>query len=396
MTERTPPVLRGATVFMTYPVASETFAQRDVKALQRLGHSVEIHQLNPRTDGALDKLKSMASNVKALLGFPAPGQLIGLFFRLLFSRHWRLVDRLKCICLLPAAAHVAKRIIASQPDVVHLFWGHYPSLVTLLVEGHLPRGRLSMFLGAYDLEMKLPVSRWAHATSDLLFTHAQVNVADIQAFLGRSAQPRVIHRGIDLQPYPVDAYVGFAERRAQIFTAGRLIADKGFDRVIRVFAQVHASCPEARLAIAGTGPELTALQQLTRSLGLENAVSFLGWLDEQQVREQLASSRVFVLLSTKLGERLPNAVKEGMAAGCVCISSDSPGIDELLEDGRSGFILDVGSEARIAQTVLIALRDDAMSMGRAAVAKVRNSFDVEVSAKKYLALWQDEGNETHE
>lgn len=396
MTEQAARPLRVAVVSMTYPVASETFAQRDVEALRRLGHSVEVHQLNPRVDGALCRLASMASKLKALWGFPAKGKLIGLFFRLLFSRHWRLVDRLKCLYLLPAAAGVAKRLITSQPDVVHLFWGHYPTLVAVLVEGHLPRGRLSMFLGAYDLEMQLPVSRWAHSACDLLFTHAQVNVADIQSFLGQHAQPRVIHRGIDLRPYPADAYLSFAERPAQIFTAGRLIADKGFDRVIRVFTQVHASCPEARLVIAGTGPELNALRQLARALGVEHAVSFPGWLSEGQVRELLARSRVFILLSTKPGERLPNAVKEGMAAGCVCISSDSPGIEELLEDGRSGFILEVGSEARIVQTVLFALGDDAMPISKAAALKVRSGFDVEVSARRYLAFWQGKDEKAHE
>ncbi len=395
MSQVTAAQLRIAMVFMTYPVASETFAQRDVAALQRLGQAVDIYQLNPQVS-LLARLKTIPSTLAELLTFPAPGNLLALFWRLCVSRDWRPADRLKCLVLLPAAARAAKRIIATQPDVLHVFWGHYPALVTLLVKQQLPSSRISMFLGAYDLEMKLPVSRWAFALSDQLFTHARTNVADIRAFLGEDAQPQVIHRGIDLQPYPLDAHTRFAVRPVQIFTAGRLIADKGFDRVLRAFAAVRQANPAARLAIAGDGPQRNFLQQLSRSLGVDDAVTFLGWLNEQQVRDQLFRSRVFVLLSTKVGERLPNAVKEGMAAGCVCVSSASPGIDELLEPDRCGYIVAADDEPAVIAAVLAGLRDEAAPLGAAAVAKVRSGFDVDVSARRYMQCWQAKEIASHE
>ncbi|MFF7107638.1 glycosyltransferase family 4 protein [Pseudomonas sichuanensis] len=387
------PPMRVAMVFMTYPVASETFAQRDVKALQRLGCEVDIHQLNPRVSGRVSRL---LRGVMAMLTFPAPGNLVKLLCTLLLQPGWRIKDRFKALALVPAAALTGKRILASKPQVVHLFWGHFPSLVALLISDRLPASCTSMFLGAYDLEMKLPISRRAFACTQVLFTHAQANVAAIRAFLGTSAQPVVVHRGIDLEPYPQAAASSFGARPLQVFTAGRLIADKGFDRVIRAFARVHDACPAARLVIAGTGPEMSRLQQLGESLGLAGAISFLGWLSEEQVREQLFRSRVFVLLSTKAGERLPNAVKEAMAAGCVCVSSDSPGIDELLEHGRTGFVFAADDEQAVIDSVVAGLDDAAAPIGAAAAQSVRSGFDVNVSAGKYLKLWCAKDKESNE
>ncbi|WP_122665810.1 glycosyltransferase [Pseudomonas viridiflava] len=377
-------------VLMTYPVASETFAVRDVTALQRAGHVVDIHQLYARGERS-SRLSSLIKTLKAFANFPAKANIIALVAKVLFRGSWGLADRVKCLLLLGAAVRIAEKLIQRKPDVVHLFWGHYPSLVLPLLAGQLPHTRRSMFLGAYDLEKKLPLSRWAYAEADVLFTHARANVEDIRGFLGHNTTPVVVHRGIDLQAYPVVEVSAFVARPLRIFTAGRLIADKGFDRVIRAFALVRQSSAQATLAIAGSGPELGALQRLAEGLGVANAVDFVGWLSEDQVREQLFKTRVFLLLSTKAGERLPNAVKEGMAAGCVCISSRSPGIEELLDHGSSGYIFDADDESEVVRAVLCGLSDDSASMGCLAAATVRENFDVNVSARRYVQQWCAEG-----
>lgn len=373
-------------VFMTYPVASETFASRDVDALRRMGHIVDIHQLYPRAGGT-SRFCALLDAFRSFLAFPAKGNIFRLALKLLFTGSWHPADRAKCLLLLGAAVRISEQLVKNRPDVVHLFWGHYPALVLPLLQGLLPRTRRSMFLGAYDLEKKLPLSRWAYAESSLVLTHAHVNVKHIKQFLGHDAAPVVIHRGIDLQAYPPVTPAAFTVRPMRIFTAGRLIADKGFDRVLKAFAKVRLSCPDATLVIAGSGPEYAALQQLAQTLGLKGSVEFPGWLDEHQVREQLFSARVFLLLSTKAGERLPNAVKEGMAAGCVCISSRSPGIDELIDHGKSGFILDADDEAGVVDASLNGLLDESAPIGCLAAMNVRSNFDVDVSARKYVQQW---------
>ncbi|MGN2624140.1 glycosyltransferase family 4 protein [Stutzerimonas balearica] len=310
-----------------------------------------------------------------------------LLVRLLFSPGWRPLERLKCIALLPAAARVAGELSRVQPDVVHLFWGHYPALVTLLVRPLLPHSRFSLFLGAYDLELRLPVSRWAAELSEVCFTHAHVNIPQMKALVG-DRNVHVVHRGIDLSGYPSVDALRFSRRPRRIFTAGRLIPEKGFDKVIHQFADVMNQYPEAELVIAGAGPDLERLGTLVQSLGLSGRVSFPGWLSEAEVREQLLASRVFVLLSSKPGERLPNVVKEAMAAGCVAIASHSPGIDELIQYGVDGFICDVDDGEAIQAAIGYGFANDqAASLSRAAASKIRDAFDVEYAARRYADCW---------
>lgn len=377
--------MKVAYVLMSFPTASETFARRDMEAMRALGHVVVPCSLR-RTSGE-SRLAYWSACIRGLVARQVFLVLANLLRRILISPGWRPIERLKCIALLPAAARVAAELGRLQPDVVHLFWGHYPALVTLLAKRLLPNTRFSLFLGAYDLELKLPVSRWAAEASDICFTHAHVNVEPMQALLGSRAI-HVVHRGIELGAYPAVEALDFSARRLRVFTAGRLIPDKGFDRVIAHFARVAATFPGAELVVAGAGPELPRLRSLACELGLDGRISFPGWLSEADVREQLLASRAVLLLSSKPGERLPNVVKEAMAAGCVTITSRSPGIEELVESGVDGFVCDMDDGPRIEECLTYALSDSrAPLMSRKGAEKIRCAFDVQRAVRSYADKW---------
>lgn len=378
---RSPAAPHIAYVFMKYPVASETFAQRDVLALERYG--CRVQKLSVLDGWTLRNLKSMVRAIS--FGRPGFFAVFKLALNILLSSGWVWREKLKCLVLLLPAARVAAVLVESRPDVVHLFWGHYPSLVTLLSRKYLPDARYSFFLGAYDLEKELPVSRWAADCSEVIFTHAHVNRPQIRALIGERAI-QVIHRGIDLQGY--EDVPSFASRGNVIFTAGRLIPDKGFDRALEAFVGIKRRFPDAQLRIAGDGPDRQRLQALSNELGVSGNVEFLGWLSEQQVREQLFQARTFILLSTKRGERLPNVVKEAMAAGCISITTPSPGIDELVRHASDGFVVSANAVQDIAQAVAFSFTSaEAESMSARAMMKVKNGFDVRHAANSYLQAW---------
>nr|WP_319528620.1 glycosyltransferase family 4 protein [Pseudomonas laurentiana] len=366
---------------MKYPVSSETFAQRDVQALESKGCVVEKYSLAERMT-----LRIMLISLVRLF-FRKPGllALCKLALRVVFSPGWAGSEKLKCIALLIPAARIAEQLIESRPDVIHLFWGHYPSLVTLLARPHLSEACFSIFLGAYDLEKKLPISRWASAQSDIAFTHAYVNRAPICSLVG-DRHIEVVHRGIDLAGYA--QVPKFSDRKYTIFSAGRLIPDKGFDKILRAFALVVDQYPMAQLNIAGDGPDLLRLKALAVALGINANVSFLGWLSEELVRDQLFESRVFILLSSKPGERLPNVVKEAMAAGCISISSPSPGIDELVAHREDGFVIKADAASEVLEAVSFGFNSDrAEQMSQLAIEKIEKGFDVRNAADAYINCW---------
>src|SRR5690606_27839588 len=177
------------------------------------------------------------------------------------------------------------------------------------------------------------------------------NVPALRAVLGPDADIVVAHRGIDLSPYPPVDELARTSRGPTVLSAGRLIPNKGVDRVLEAFARILERHPEARLRIAGDGPARAELEASVARAGMAHAVTFLGWLGEEEVRREMMAAKIFLMLSRKSGERLPNVVKEAMASGCVCVVSRSPGIDELIEDGVDGWVIDGDAPGPVAEVV---------------------------------------------
>lgn len=144
----------------------------------------------------------------------------------------------------------------------------------------------------------------------------------------------------------------------QIFTSARLVQWKGVDGIIRALGLLRARIPDARLVIAGDGPEETRLKELAKSLGLESAVEFLGRVSRTETWHLRKSSDVYVLNSTYEG--LPHTVLTSFAAGIPTIATDIPGTNEAVYDGVSGLLVPSGDDAKLAEAIERLMEDPAL------------------------------------
>jgi glycosyltransferase involved in cell wall biosynthesis len=117
---------------------------------------------------------------------------------------------------------------------------------------------------------------------------------------------------------------------------GRLVSWKHVDHVLRVLPRMA----DLHFDIAGTGPEMASLQSLTRVLGLEKRVSFLGAVPRHDVLERMREAAFLVLPSSYEG--MPHVVLEAFAQGLPVVASRAGGTPELVEDGVSGFLYPCG------------------------------------------------------
>ena len=390
--------MKIAYVTMQFPVASETFAAVEIRALRKLGAEISVLAFR----GAPARAKTMLAErgladlpldhggagaaLRGLLRiFLRPGDSLPLLTAIL-SHCWRQPEHLaKALVLLPRSLDLLERVEAERPDVVHIFWGHYPSLLGLLVRRRLPQVAVTQFLGAYDLEKGFPLSRLLADHADRLLTHARAN---LPALAARGVDPErveVSYRGIEIPAAPPAP----PKTTGLMVIAERLVPQKRTAEALRLFAAVATERPEAQLRVLGAGPEADRLKALAGELGLEQRVTFCGHIPHREVFRHLAEAEVALTLSQSPSERLPNALKEAMLYRCLCLAAPSPGIDELIADGKTGILADPGDLTGAARRLSALLRDPAAAeeMRRKAQAHILENFDVERTMSARLRLW---------
>ncbi len=165
-----------------------------------------------------------------------------------------------------------------------------------------------------------------------------------------------------------------------ILGVGRLTAAKDFETLIKAFALVRKKT-EARLMILGEGSERAKLEQLVKQLGLQNDVCMPGFVDNPY--KYMKHSSVFVLSSR--WEGFGNVLAEAIALGLPVVSTDCPsGPAEILEGGKWGRLVPVGTPEALANAILEALNDE-----RGKGAERAKEFSLDRIVDQYVALIQE-------
>jgi len=392
--------MRVAYVTMQFPAPSETFACSDVEALRDLGVAVHVFTLRPAhaRHAELVRERDLAGVPieahtlrRALAGLGhairRPRETAALVAWLVRSTWRRPSQMIRSLILVPVCLTIAREVEAGGFDAVHLFWGHYPAIVGRLLLRRRTRPAVSLFLGAYDLLLGFGPSREIACAADLVFTHSRANLGDIAALGVPPDRVRVVYRGL---PTALAARLDAGEEEARdaqrVLSVARLIPDKRVEKVLEVFASVVPAWYGASLVVLGDGPERPALERMARALGIERQVVFRGHVSRDEVVREMRRSSLLLMLSAN--ERLPNVVKEAMAAGCIPVVARTPGIEELVAGGESGFIVEPDRLAEAGRCIEVIFRGEGIDAMRAAGgAHVREHFDAAVSMRAYFEAW---------
>ncbi len=393
--------MKVAYVCMQFPAPAETFAATDIRMLREQGVEVEVFALRPAPPAAAETLAArglaglavrqagLRETLRGLLGM-ACQPLLTLRALCWLLRHdiSRPGHCLRVLLLLPACFFVLAALRRRRPDIVHLFWGHYPSMLGWLVRRELPGVRLSMFLGAYDLACTLGISASLARQADHVFTHAHANLVQLEALGIDVTRVTVVHRGVDVRLLG-RLTQGCTRQPGRWICAGRMLPSKGFERVIAAFAVAsrQAGGPQ-QLVLVGDGPARATLEQQARALEIAGRVHFTGFLPHARVVREMAAAEVFLLFSSKEGERLPNVVKEAMFAGCLCMVCPTPGIDELIADGHTGIIVTDDAPGSAAARLAYLSPVQRAAIGQNAHAFIVRHFDAATSMQHYLDQWR--------
>jgi glycosyltransferase involved in cell wall biosynthesis len=144
---------------------------------------------------------------------------------------------------------------------------------------------------------------------------------------------------------------------------GRLTADKGIHVLAQAFDLIAARVPSARLLVAGDGPERHRLLELRSRLGAER-VQLLGRLDEREVSGLLARVRVITVpsLPAVRPEGSPLTAAEAALHGRPLVTSDDPGLVEMIQLLGAGEVVPAGDAPALADSLTRVLTNDELAV----------------------------------
>lgn len=187
--------------------------------------------------------------------------------------------------------------------------------------------------------------------------------------IGRGVSPEritVIYPGVDLGYFTPNPGGPNRTTDPTFLYIGRLRRYKGVETAIRALGLARATRGDLRLQVAGTGVDRPRLEGVVRSLGLSDAVQFLGFVPEEQKVDLLRRSWANLFPSAKEGWGITNV--ESAACGTPSLASDSPGLRDSVRPGQTGFLVPHGDPAALATRMLELANDRELTdrLGRAA------------------------------
>ena len=381
-----------------YPRATDTFIQREVAALRKLGHEVRTfavrkpdasHRVGPqqvretdRTEYLLDAggLKILWANLMWLAAHPL--RYLKTWGLALSARSPGLRSLIYQMFYLLEAGYLARRLRACGVEHLHNHFANSSCSVAMLTSElsgipfsftlHGP----AIFFEPQRWRLDLKIRRAQFVACISRFCRSQ---AMIWAERDRWDRLHIVHCGVDPSRYAPKEHRG---NGSNILFIGRLEAVKGVPVLLRAFAALSGSDASPTLRLVGDGPDRPALEAMAETLGLGGSVQFVGYRSADEVAADLAWADQLVLPS--FAEGVPVVLMEAMASGLPVVATRVGGVGELVETGRSGWLVAPGDEQDLADRMATLMTDPQVRnrMGAAGRKTVEEAFDIHDEAQR--------------
>lgn len=175
----------------------------------------------------------------------------------------------------------------------------------------------------------------------------------------------------------------------KLISTGSLIWRKGYWYQMQTIAILKSRGLNPQLTIIGEGSDKMGLAYTAQVLGIEENIVFKGFLSPEQIRSELQQSDIYI--STSIAEGLANSTVEAAACGLPIVAFQCEGMDEVIEDGTTGFIVPFGDLTGLAEQIihLYHKQDERLEMGRSARKKMEKEFDAEYWTAQSIKTYEE-------
>jgi colanic acid/amylovoran biosynthesis glycosyltransferase len=176
----------------------------------------------------------------------------------------------------------------------------------------------------------------------------------------------------------------------QIVTVARLHWKKGLDYTLEALALLKQEGIPFEYRIIGTGTEAEALKFATYQLGLQGQVLFMGRLEPEKVKQELAKSHIYIQYSAQEG--FCNAVLEAQAMGLLCVVSDAEGLAENVLHEKTGWVVPKRKPMLLAQKIneIQALSETKkLEISNSAMLRIQQCFNIEKQQLEFIEFYSE-------
>ena len=404
-----------------YPRLSETFILNEMRALERLGTKLHIFSLLRPEESLVHRAasdlraqvtyfpQSWGAKVNAVflahawIAATSPG---GYLRAVTLTIWWSIRSRhpLSVWKQFMRSAYIALHCRRAGVHHLHAHFANAPTTVARLVSVMCGISH-SFTTHAKDLYLTRKEVMLRRITrASFVLTCTRYNVDYLRSFLPPALWKKVhlIYHGIDLSAFRTiaplaNSHASPAMRRNDdvplVISVGRLVPKKGLKDLVSACRLLCDRGLPFECAIVGEGPLRAELQAQIDDLGLGDVVRLTGAMAHERLIPFYRQATVFALPPqvTEDGDRdgIPNVLAEAMAARVPVVTTRVSGIPELVEDGRTGLLVDSGDPRALADAMERLLRDPALRKQLAVSAKnkVEHSFECWETARALLALF---------
>lgn len=360
--------MRVAFIVTTFPCISETFILNQITGLIDRGVEVDIFAEKPSNDNIihedveryklLDRThyfcngssgQSMPVNrLKRLIKVPLliiqninknPAALLNSINAFKYGIH---------ALSLRLLYKTAVMLTVDKYDIIHCHFGANGNIGAYLKEIGVTSAKIITTFHGYDITKHIKEN--GNNAYALLFSKGDLFMPISERWknklkmLGCQENKIIVHRmGVDLKKFIYSPRQINKNGKVTVLTVARLVEKKGVEYGIRAVALVLEKYPGIEFRIAGDGPLMNYFKLLIAELNVHDSIKLLGCKPQEEIVGLMKRSDILLAPSVTGAdgdqEGIPVVLMEALAQGMPVISTYHSGIPELVQDGKSGFLV---------------------------------------------------------
>ena len=300
--------------------------------------------------------------------------------------------------VLSAAWYCLRNTRDFKPDIIHIFFAipdgplgwllkrsHRLPYIVSLRGADVPSDEVQRFATAYKILNPIIVKLYHDAdalvaVSNGLRKQAHYTTPDLPI--------EVITNAIDLSFFTPPLHAR-QNKRVRLIFVGRLTTAKNPIAIIKALIRLKdMDIEDFELELVGDGDQRSDMEQLVIDQNLTKRVTFTGWINRDQLLAHYQRADIFVTATT--WEGMPNTVLEAMATGLPVVGTQAPGLDQLVCEGRNGYIVPLNNIDTLADRLgrLINNTHERQRMGKESRKIAEREFSWEHISAQYVEIYE--------